>query len=571
MDPAVLATAETIPSLILEQMAENLVRMPRAQEVLDRELYDLHNARLSLFLQISKEVKTRDAYFLNDYSNAKLKSKIKAQEKTMRSLRKQLDENIIAEKAAVKKYMPEIEIEREREKRIEEGHIISDEEKKDDFLALMKEIFRKNQESSRSLKKVTFYKNDISQLFSPGNSAEGKSYDSYEFEKACVSEKITGLLTGQITIYGSYISVSANIISFPGAKVIGSATEVGVIDDLKMISLSIARLLTPKIADSMPIELEFEIEPEEAKKDLMITVDDLVYRNLSTNLISQSGVHRIMFSAPGYNEISTSYSFVGNRRFHIKANMTKTDSGAANLIFKKLCYGDVFANGNFSGKLDDENQVARIIVDGNDILGHFIEVDGKSADFFIDGNLMREDAYLQLSIKTFDRSKYIESRRRWMYTSYSILICSLIPTFYCYGNSYAASRAYNSNVSSSSNSIFSGSSATSSYNISYQDAKNWQMASNITTGISVACGAWFVYELVRYLHAANTVLPAKAKKISDRKLVKIKTKEEKRLEAVRLKKQQEAEALAEKETLSENDKKNESVTVESNKTRGKKE
>lgn len=552
-------------------MAENLVRMPRAQEVLDRELYELHNARLSLFLQISKEVKTRDAYFLNDYSNPKLKSKIKAQEKTMRNLRKQLDENIVAEKAAVKKYMPEIEIERERERNIEEGHIVSDEEKKDDFLTLMRDIFRKDHESGRSLKKVTFYKNDISQLFSPGTSAEGKPYDSYEFEKACVSAKITGLLTGQITIYGSYISVSASIISFPGAKVIGSATEVGVIDDLKMISLSIARLLTPKIADSMPIELEFEIEPEEAKKDIMITVDDLVYRNLSTNLISQSGVHRIMFSAPGYNEISTSYSFIGNRRFHIKANMTKTDSGAANLIFKRLSHGDVFANGTFSGKLDDENQVARIIVDGHDILGHFIDVDGKSADFFIDGNLMREDSYLQLSIKTFDRSKYIESRRRWMYTSYSILICSLIPTFYCYGNSYAASRAYNLNASSSANSIFSGSSASSSYNISYQDAKNWQLASNITTGISVACGAWFVYELVRYLQAANTVLPAKAKKISDKKLVKIKTKEEKRLEAVHLKKQQEADVLANKEAMAENNKKNESNTLESNKTGGKKE
>ena len=47
---------------------------------------------------------------------------------------------------------------------------------------------------------------------------------------------------------------------------------------------------------------------------------------------------------------------------------------------------------------------------------------------------------------------------------------------------------------------------------------------------------------MRYLQSANTVLPAKAKKVSDKKLVKIKTKEEKRLEAVRLKKAQESES-----------------------------
>lgn len=542
VDQAVTATAESIPSLILEQMAENLVRMPRAQEALDKELYDLRKARLSLFLQISKEEKTRNAYFLNSYSNRRLRSKIKAHEKTMKSLKKQIDENLAAEKEAVKKYSPEIAREKEREKRIEEGQVIHAEDQKEDLLALMKDIFRKEPAGGRSVKNVTFYKNDVTQLFSPGKDNESKDYSSYEFEKACVDAGITGLLTGQITIYGSYVSVSASIYSFPGAKLIGSATEVGVIDDLKMISLSIARMLTPKIADSMPIELEFEIEPPEIKKDLIITVDDLVYRNLSTNLISQSGVHQIMFSAPGYNEISTSYSFVGNRKFHIKAHMTKTDNGSANLWFKKVMYGDVFANGNFSGKLDDENQVSQITVDGHEVLGHFIDVNGQSADFIISSRLMREDANLMLNVKTFDRSKYIENRRRWMYTSYSVLICSLIPAFYCYGNSYAASRAYNSNASSAASSLFSGSSSSSNYNISYEDAKNWQTASNITIGISCICGAWFVYELVRYLQSANTVLPAKAKKVSDKKLVKIKTKEEKRLEAVRLKKAQESES-----------------------------
>lgn len=135
---------------------------------------------------------------------------------------------------------------------------------------------------------------------------------------------------------------------------------------------------------------------------------------------------------------------------------------------------------------------------------------------------MQEDAYLSINVKPFDRSKYIEKRRRWMYTSYSVLIVSLIPTFYCYGNSFATSKSYNINA----NNNLSG------YSISLSDAQNWQTASNVCIGISCACGAWFVYELVRYLQSANTVLPAKAKPLSDRKLTKIRTKEQKRLEAL---------------------------------------
>ena len=82
-----------------------------------------------------------------------------------------------------------------------------------------------------------------------------------------------------------------------------------------------------------------------------------------------------------------------------------------------------------------------------------------------------------------------------MYASYSGLIISLMPTFFVYGNYVAAANAYNS-----------GSGA-----ISYEVASGWETANYITTGVSVACGAFFIYELVRYLMAANTVLPQEVK------------------------------------------------------------
>ena len=102
-----------------------------------------------------------------------------------------------------------------------------------------------------------------------------------------------------------------------------------------------------------------------------------------------------------------------------------------------------------------------------------------------------------MNAKPFDRSDYIEKRRRWMYASYSALIVSLVPTFYIYGNSYAKSQAYNNNV-----------------DISYEDARNWQTASNVMIGVSATAGAFFVYELIRYLVAAENVLPKAARPLS---------------------------------------------------------
>lgn len=519
IEPAILAVSTTLPSLILEQMAENLVRADRAQAVMDRELYDLRTKKLSLFLQLSKEIKTRDTILLNDYSKFRLKSKIKTQEKKISDIKKQIDDNLELEKKVREKYFPQIQEDLERERLIEEGAVVDNDKDENSLLELLKDFIPGKDSEELVLRNVTFYQNDISKLYEGG--ADG-DYKSYNFEKGCVSSKISGLLTGVITVYGSYISVSVTLYSYPGAKVIGTAMEVGDIDDLKMLSIGLARLLTPKIADSMPIEMEFEIEPPEVADNITITVDDVVYKNFQEVLISQSGVHRLMFSSPGYSEISTSYSFAGNRRFHIKAKMTKTNNGKTNLLFLKNRKGDVFANGVFSGTLNDENNTAQISIDGKHVLGHFISVDGQAADFYIQKKYMQEDAYLSINVKPFDRSKYIEKRRRWMYTSYSVLIVSLIPTFYCYGNSFATSKSYNINA----NNNLSG------YSISLSDAQNWQTASNVCIGISCACGAWFVYELVRYLQSANTVLPAKAKPLSDRKLTKIRTKEQKRLEAL---------------------------------------
>lgn len=528
VDPAIQAASTSLPSLVLEQIAENLERMPRAQEQQDSELYTLKTQRLSLFMQLSKEVKTRDSILLESYSPSRLKFKLKAQDKKIENLKKQVRENLEKTRAVRQKYSESIAADEERERRLEAGEVVEEEKEQKNFLM---DLLFDRQDEARIIKKVAFYKNDVTSLFEADKAASSGDYSSFAFEKACVDAKISGLLTGSVTVYGSYISVAVNIYSFPGAKIIASAMEVGDKDDLKSIAIALARLLTPKIADSMPVELEFEIEPEEARKNLQITVDDVVFKNVEGLFRMQSGVHRIMFSAPGYNSIATSFAFRGNRKFHVKADMVKSENGTANLYFRKHFPGDIFANGKLAGALTEEEFSSRIIIDGHAILGHFIDENGETADFFIPEKYMTEDRDLLVQVKAFNRSDYIEKRRKMMYISYSALIVSLMPTFYCYGNSYAASRGYNYDLG-----------------ISRDDAIAWQNASNICTGVSVAIGAWWIYELVRYLQSANTVLPASARPVNERKIAKVKVREEKRMEALRRKEQKKLVKAADKKS-----------------------
>ena len=66
-----------------------------------------------------------------------------------------------------------------------------------------------------------------------------------------------------------------------------------------------------------------------------------------------------------------------------------------------------------------------------------------------------------------------------------------------YGNYYTYANRYNNGLGS------------------YDDVLEWETRRKICGGISLTCGAIFIYELVRYLVAANSVLPYEAKTVKE--------------------------------------------------------
>ena len=83
-----------LPQLILEQLSSSSVRVTSEEEMLDRKLNELQTKKLSLYLQLTKEIKVRDALVLTEYNSYNLQESIKNEESIIKDLKKQIDENI---------------------------------------------------------------------------------------------------------------------------------------------------------------------------------------------------------------------------------------------------------------------------------------------------------------------------------------------------------------------------------------------------------------------------------------------------------------------------------------------
>ena len=479
--------SEMLPSAILENLNRSLQRNVMPDEQLERNLYKLRTERQSLYLQLSSEYKKRDALVLEHYSDSKLKSAIKTEEKKIKEIQDKIDANLK-------------ELKEQTEEATLKMNLISNQTIKNDdeelsefekFRQLFKNIFVKDK-SLYTPETIAFYRNDSASLFKPSENAVKAGITSGTFEKEVVSANINSLIVGSITGYGDYISVSAELFLYPGAKSAGIVTEIGSTNDMELISSSIAMQLLPLITNAMPVELIIEIFPATAASNSEIYIDDVLQSNDTNNLILDSGVHNIQFISKNYRTAGTSYYFEGNKRYSIQVNFEELKIGNIQIGLKKNIPGEIYANGVKAIPVTDTK--SQISIDGNAILGEFIAENGETSFYYIPKKNVLDGNFVKINPKPMDRMSYIDTRRKWMYGAYSVFMLSLIPAFYTDGQFKNKYQLYNKGQ------------------IDYSEAHAYQTAMNITRGIAIGCGVFWGYELVRYLIAANSVLPQKAKR-----------------------------------------------------------
>lgn len=463
------AIATEIPSLILGQLSGGLMRQPDKEELTDRQLYELRQERQSLFLQISSENQKRDSYVLGNYSARELAVNIKESEKKLAELRGKIDENIL------------------KTENLRNG--VVENNKKN----------RKNKDEKKDTEeRVQLYQNDVAQLL---KNDDGLSVDSFEFSENVSKENINAVITGLITIHGSYVSCATELYVFPGARVIGTASEIGRSDNLSAIAHSIAEQLQPSITAQLPVRLVFSVFPEDAREVTSLIVDDVVYPTVPESVLIHSGIHTILFSSEKFMRAGTTYAFTESSSYAIDVTLTPVSFGTAflNVISgtkNLLDVGTVYLNAEkIESQSSEENRVG-ITINGRPVLGEFVTEDGSAALFYVSEKNLNSGQELSVKVKAYDRSDVIEKRRKYTYIAYSLFIISLIPTFYTYGNFDMERLAYASGRGN------------------YDTAVRWQQATWVSAGISIGAAAFWVYHLVRYLIAANKVLPADAKQVN---------------------------------------------------------
>lgn len=465
--------AETLPKSILENLNQVLERNINIDEKLERTAYDLRTKRQSLYLQLSNEYKKRDVLFLT-YTDNKLKKELLNSEKEINKIKKQIDDNLSQFKKA--------ESEMRKKAQDEQGSASS----------FFKSIIT-NEESVFSTEQIKLYNNDPENLVDVSIKARKMGYESSLFEKEIYGKGINGLITGNITGYGDYISVAVDLYLYPGAIKIGSVMEVGSLNDLELISSSIVSQLIPIMTNSMPVSLIFQIEPKEVINSIEIYVDDILQKNHRNGLTINGGVHSFKIAAKGYKSLSTNYYFEGNKKYNIEIKMEPKNEGSLMIHLKNPLEGKLYVNGVLGDNIDESN--SKITINGTHVLGQFISEDGKTSFFYVPESLYYDGNAVTINPKPIDRGEKIDKRRRWMYGAYSGFMLSLIPTFITKGQFINVANQYSEGLGD------------------FKTAQNWQVASNVCLGLSIGAGIFWGVELVRYLIAANSVLPEKAKEV----------------------------------------------------------
>lgn len=492
-----------LPQLVLEQISEGLIRNTSSKEMMDRTLESYLVERQSLFLQLSKDYKNRDSLVLTTDSKKKLDKAIRKQQEKIRETELKIEENLNKTEQIRAEYKKLVESQGDHQEAETDFNL---------FFNPLTNLFVKKTESllpDTREEKIVLYKGDPSVLYEPGDSYRRNGLESRVFEKAIVSEKINGLIDGSLTVYGDYFSVTCSLYLYPGREKLGTITEVGKIRNCGTVAANLSSYFCPLITNHLPVEVYFEVSPEEIAGSAHVTVDGIYYEKVPEKLILDAGKHTVKVECKDHYSRMISYEFIGAEKFLVQADMIKETKAELSVAMTKPVEGKIYADGKFAGEVLSDKYFGKFTAGGEPVIGHFTarekDRSGKKASFFyyVPENLQVNDSILAVNGKAIDHEAYIEKRRIWTYRAYTLLVLSMPFTLYYTGQYTSAVYAYNNKSMNGLDEVY-----------------RLQNAKNACLGVTAVCTGFFIIELIRYLKAANSVLPVNAHKASARELRK---------------------------------------------------
>ncbi len=462
--------ATDIPTLILEKIAGDASHVLSLSEQLDRQLFQLQTDRLSLCLQLSRELKARDGLVLSEHNARKLKKQIAEAEKKIALLEESIRQNLT-----------DAEVLKGRYDSADEGPSV--------------------------LEAISILdRNAFSLLELP----EGEDVNRF-----ALSRGLSGLIHGSIESFGNFVSVTAELLCYPGGWSAGSVTEVGELNELSELADNLVVALIPKIANTMPVEIHFTVSPAEALASCQIFVDGILLKEGAMDATVSYGTHKVEICADGYFTKSVSYRFTESSQYAMVVPMEKMSNGTFDLTFLGTESGAPFANGRQIGFITSSNRNLPVLINGKPVLGRFIA--GLDADqmtrmdelaqgpagsyyYYVSPELQEHGAALGVKLKQRPDEEAIHKRRIWSYRGYSAFMLALPAAILAYGNYLEVKDGY-----------FRGGELRGTLD-------NAVDFSNAATAVAAVAGGFFLFELFRYVHKASGLLPQEASVLDMSKL-----------------------------------------------------
>lgn len=454
--------ADDLPGLILACLEGRGSHLLEESEIERRVRYELKEERKLLFSELSSEIRNRDAVMFNATSKKQKKKLEREADKKIEEIREKISYNLQ-----------------------KDGNPLGEDPsvKKSSFAINQKVVYISDERPGDKIS-IKIWKNDTSLKYDDKRPDE----NFYEFEKRVLDEHICGIISGNVIERSGFLSISVELTVFPGGVITATLSDVGSLEDLPSLAAIMAKELYPFVLNSKPVQLHFEITPEEAAKHARIYIDGALPQEVA-EIEVENGRHQIYIYSDGYEAKHFNYAFTETDEFIIQVKMSPKK--IVNVAFEAQSANQSL----YAAGLPVEN-TEHVAIEKGTTLGELSSPDGKKRYYVVKNKTNRTDSaddpingrILFEPVKD-DYASMIEKNRTSLYNSYAALLFSLPALFFTKGMSIATKNSvlYHRDDQSS--------------------ADQWKQYQNYTKAAAITLGANFLFQLGRYLYNADKILP----------------------------------------------------------------
>jgi len=302
---------------------------------------------------------------------------------------------------------------------------------------------------------------------------------------------ISALLTGTVRDIGGYLFVTVNLETGIAGLPVSSVSDGASYEDLGTLVAALSSRLVGDVAKREPVTLVLDIKPETAR----VFIDGRLHADNASPVVVFAGEHELSVTAPGYVTANRKTMLENAGRFAVTVNLEKENE--VSVSFDTTVPGaDLFLHTRHFGQTP-----VTITIPALPAVGETVSEDVRTF-FVFDPERVSGTGEGRLSVKTnkVSTEDRIERTRSVLYWSLGALYVSLPFSMLSYGISLDKYRAYQDDKLDKTEAVVN-------------DVNGWARTAQRTRFISIALGCNVVFQLARYLFAAEQATPRYAEPV----------------------------------------------------------